>query len=137
MNLWLLGCGPAGHAQAAGVQAARPAARADDAAPAATPAAAKPGVVRQHYLVLLGWAFTLFNSVRVFSYLPTLWAIHASGDSSQHSLITWLTWLGANVTMAAWLYEHNGQRCNRAVMVNIGNATMCLITCLVIGWHRL
>jgi hypothetical protein len=37
------------------------------------------------------------------AYLPTLWAIHVSGDSSQHSLWTWATWFGANVTMAAWL----------------------------------
>lgn len=92
---------------------------------------------RKAYLALLTWAFTLFNSLRVFSYLPTLWAIHASGESSQHSLVTWLTWLGANVTMALWLYEHNGQRCNRAVMVNVGNATMCLLTSLLIAWHRL
>ncbi len=91
---------------------------------------------RKVYLALLTWAFTLFSSVRVFSYLPTLWAIHTSGDSSQHSLVTWLTWLGANVTMALWLYEHNGQHCNRAVMVNVGNALMCLATSLLIAWHR-
>lgn len=89
------------------------------------------------YLALLTWAFALFSSVRVFSYLPTLWAIHVSGDSSQHSLVTWLTWLGANVTMALWLYEHNGQHCNRAVAVNAANAAMCLVTALLIGWHRL
>lgn len=99
---------------------------------AAPPAAS----ARKAYLALLTWAFTLFNSVRVFSYLPTLWAIHANGDSSQHSLVTWLTWLGANVTMGLWLYEHNGQRCNRAVMVNAGNAVMCLVTVLLIAWHR-
>jgi hypothetical protein len=100
--------------------------------------AAQPATsARKVYLALLTWAFTLFNSVRVFSYLPTLWAIHASGDSSQHSLVTWLTWLGANVTMALWLYEHNGQRFNRAVMVNAGNAAMCLVTSLLIAWHRL
>ncbi len=103
----------------------------------ASKAAAQPAAsTRQAYLALLTWAFTLFNSVRVFSYLPTLWAIHASGDSSQHSLITWLTWLGANVTMALWLYEHNGQRCNRAVLVNTSNALMCLLTSLLIAWHR-
>jgi hypothetical protein len=92
---------------------------------------------RGFYLVLLTWAFALFSSVRVFSYLPTLWAIHASGDSSQHSLVTWITWLGANVTMALWLYEHNGQHFNRAVAVNAANAAMCLVTSLLIGWHRL
>lgn len=105
-------------------------------AAASSPAAHRPALTREAYVIGLGWAFTLFNSVRVFSYLPTLWAIHASGDSSQHSLITWLTWLGANVTMALWLYEHNGRRRNRAVWVNVGNAAMCLCTALLIAWHR-
>lgn len=100
----------------------------------AAPAQRSP---RALYLSLLTWTFTLFNSVRVAGYLPTLWAIHASGDSSQHSLWTWLTWVGANATMAAWLYEQNGQRCNRAVVVNIGNASMCLATVLLILAYRL
>ena len=91
---------------------------------------------RTAYLAALTWAFTLFNSVRTLAYLPTMWAIWASGDSSQHSLWTWCTWLGANATMAAWLYEHNGQRGNRAVVVNIGNATMCAATVVLIAAHR-
>ena len=95
------------------------------------------GGARRTYLRLLTWAFTLFNSVRVFAYLPTLWAIVASGDSSQHSLWTWGTWLGANLTMAAWLYEQNGQRTNRAVIVNGCNALMCGMVLAVIAWHRL
>jgi hypothetical protein len=37
------------------------------------------------YLQVLTWLFTLFNSVRVFAYLPTLWTVYTSGDSSQHS----------------------------------------------------
>ncbi len=97
---------------------------------------AAPGTARSFYLLALTWAFTLFNTVRVFAYLPTLWAIHASADSSQHSLWTWLTWLGANATMAAWLYEHNGGRVNRAVLVNIGNSGMCVATVAVIVLYR-
>ena len=73
------------------------------------------------YLAVLTWLFTLFNSVRVLAYLPTLLAVFNSGDSSQHSLLTWLTWVGANATMAAWLYEHNGRRLNRAIAVNACN----------------
>jgi hypothetical protein len=91
---------------------------------------------RPVYLALLTWAFTLFNTLRAVSYLPTMWAIQASGDSSQHSLWTWCTWLGANVTMAAWLYEQDGQRLGRAVIVNIGNATMCAVTVALIVAHR-
>ena len=30
---------------------------------------------REHYVAALSWAFTFFASVRVLSYLPTLWAI--------------------------------------------------------------
>lgn len=92
---------------------------------------------RALYLTVLTWTFTAFNSIRVLGYLPTVFAIMANGDSSQHSVLTWITWLGANGTMAAWLYEQNGQRFSKAVMVNIGNTTMCLITTVVIVWYRI
>lgn len=91
---------------------------------------------RAVYLAVLTWAFTLFNAVRMLAYLPTLWAIHTTADSSQHSLWTWCTWLGANLTMAAWLYEQNGQRLGRAVVVNIGNSAMCAATVVLILAHR-
>ena len=100
------------------------------------PAPATPHGLRRAYLVALTWAFTLFNSVRMLSYLPTMWAIYASGDSSQHSLWTWFTWLGANLTMAGWLYEQNGQRIGRAVIVNLGNATMCAAMLMLIASLR-
>lgn len=87
---------------------------------------------RTAYLRALTAAFMFFNSVRMLAYLPTTWAVLSHGDSSQHSLWTWCTWLGANITMAAWLYEHNGRCINRAVAVNIGNAAMCIVTVLVI-----
>jgi len=91
---------------------------------------------RATYLWVLTWLFTLFNSVRLIAYLPTLWMIHSSGDSSQHSLWTWCTWLGANLTMAAWLYEQNGQRMGRAVAVSLGNAAMCATTVALIAAQR-
>ena len=92
---------------------------------------------RRAYLVGLTWAFTLFSSVRVLSYLPTMVAIARSGDSSQHSLWTWCLWLGANVTMAAWLFETQGRRADRAVLVNACNAAMCLATATLIVAYRL
>lgn len=91
---------------------------------------------RQHYLRLLTWAFTLFSTVRMAAYLPTIWAVLQSASSTQHSLWTWITWTGANATMAAWLYEHNGQRLDKAVAVNLGNASMCLLTAVVIIVYR-
>ena len=95
-----------------------------------------PSPTRGTYLRVLAWAFTLFNSVRVVAYLPTMWAICQSGDSSQHSLWTWCTWLGANATMAAWLYETHERRIDRVVMVNAGNAAMCAAVVVLILAQR-
>jgi len=92
---------------------------------------------RALYLRVLTWAFTGFSSVRVLCYLPAMWAIWQQGDSSQHSLLTWCTWAGANLTMAAWLHEHNGRRFNSAVWVNVANATMCAATVVLIVAFRL
>lgn len=89
-----------------------------------------------NYLTVLTWLFTLFNSVRVLAYLPTLLAIFTTGESSQHSLLTWVTWVGANATMAAWLFEHNGRRMNRAIAVNVCNSLMCLATSILIVAYR-
>jgi hypothetical protein len=102
------------------------------APPCRSPAALCDLPARSLYLSVLTWSFTFFNSVRVLAYLPTIWAIYASGDSQQHSWFTWLTWAGANATMAAWLYEQNSRRLTRAVAVNACNAVMCLATLVLI-----
>ena len=98
-------------------------------------AAASP--LRRRYLRCLTLAFTVFSSIRVLTYLPTIWAIHAVGDSGQYSVWTWVAWIGGNVSMAAWLYENNGQRVDSAVVVTIANALMCLATCATIVYYRL
>ncbi len=100
------------------------------------PPLAADSAARRAYLAALTWAFTLFSSLRVLSYLPTMAAIVRSGDSSQHSLWTWCLWLGANATMSAWLYETQGRRANRAVLVNACNAAMCLLTATIIVAYR-
>lgn len=92
--------------------------------------------LRRVYLDVLALAFALFGSARLLAYLPTLWAIHASGDSTQHSLWTWFCWFGANLTMAAWVYEQNGHRCDRVVGLNLGNALMCAATIVLIVVYR-
>lgn len=91
---------------------------------------------RASYLLGLAWAFTVFNTVRLFTYLPTIWAIHGSGASNQHSLLTWFCWFGANLTMGLWLYEQADRRLERAAIVNVGNAVMCFVTGLVIVVYR-
>ena len=88
--------------------------------------------IRATYLRLLTWAFTFFNSVRILSYLPTVWTLSHSSDSSQHSLWTWGTWFFANVTMSLWLIERNGSRLDRVAAVNICNAVMCLAVIVLI-----
>jgi hypothetical protein len=84
----------------------------------------------------IAWAFSFFASLRVIAYLPTLHAIQSSGDSSQHSIWTWLVFLGSNLTMAALLYEQDGQRLGRAAFVSLCNALMCAAIVALIGWHR-
>lgn len=93
-------------------------------------------VLRPSRIGLLSAAFALFNSLRIVAYLPTLAAINASGHADQHSLFTWLTFLGANLTMALWLHEQNGRRMNRAIAVNAFNAFMCGAIAASIGWLR-
>ena len=78
----------------------------------------------------------LLTGARLAAYMPTVWAILQTRDSRQHSLWTWLTWVGANLTMAAWLYEHNGQRMDKAIGVSLANAAACGLTTAVILWFR-
>lgn len=106
-----------------------------------TPGASDPSqrlmTTRSRYLAVLGVMFSLFSSARVIAYLPTIWAVVTTGDSSQHSLWTWLTFLGGNVTMAVWLWENNSRRCNAAVAASGSNALMCLTIIAAIVWTRL
>ncbi len=100
-------------------------------------AAAPTAIASPRHPRWLFGAFALFNALRVVSYFPTFWAIHASGDSSQHSLWTWCTWLGSNLTMSLWLRERNGGHFCRAAAVSMGNASMCGLTLATIVWFRL
>lgn len=115
---------------------APPLGRGDEPLSPSRPAPAEPRRLVSAYATLLAWAFPLFNTLRLVSYLPTLWAIQTSGDSSQHSLWTWGIWLGANLTMAGWLHEQNGRWLDRAVLLNLCNAAMCGAALLLIVWYR-
>jgi hypothetical protein len=88
------------------------------------------------YATFLDWLFTISSATRLLTYLPTMWAIYANANSSQHSLLTWCGWLGANASMAAWLYEGAGRKLNRAVVATAANCVMCLATCLLIWAFR-
>lgn len=92
---------------------------------------------RAAYLRILASVFALFSAARLVAYLPTIWAVAISGDSSQHSLWTWLTFVGGNASMALWLWEQNGRSGNRAIVISASNALMCLVIVGVIVWTRL
>jgi hypothetical protein len=92
---------------------------------------------RNAYVRLLAIAFTFFNSVRLLTYVPTIWAIQMSQSSDQYSLFTWISWVGANGTMAAWVYENNGQKLDPVCLLNMGNTLMCLATCIAIAYCRM
>jgi hypothetical protein len=91
---------------------------------------------RARYLAVLDWSFALFSTMRLLTYIPTMWAIHQSGNSSQHSLLTWIVWSGANFVMAASLYERSGRALNKLIVVNAANAAQCLVMSLVVAWYR-
>lgn len=96
----------------------------------------RPSTWRAAYLRLLGIAFALFSSVRILTYVPTIWAMQMSQNSDQYSLLTWISWVGANGTMAAWVYESNGHKLDPVCLLNIGNTLMCSATCLAIVYYR-
>ena len=102
------------------------------------PSSAAPAAPRWRawYLRGLTWAFWVLTTARLLAYTPTVLAILQTRDSRQHSLWTWLIWVGANLTMAAWLYEHNGQQMDKAIGVSLANATACAFTAAVILWFR-
>lgn len=85
---------------------------------------------------MLDWSFTVLSALRLLTYLPTMSAIHQLRDSSQHSLLTWLVWMGANAAMGASLYERSGRRLNKLILVNTVNALQCLATAVLVAWYR-
>ena len=44
--------------------------------------------------------------------------------------------MGSNLSMAAWLYEQNSKRCNKAILVLCGNGAMCAAACVLIVAYR-
>jgi hypothetical protein len=92
--------------------------------------------VASPYQRLLLGAFALFNALRVVSYVPTLWAIHASGDSSQHSLWTWFIWFGSNLATGLWHCDRNGRRLDVTAVVLLTNAAMCAASIVLIVAYR-
>lgn len=94
-----------------------------------------PDSWRAAYVALLTGAFAFFNTVRLATYLPTLWTIHDSGQSDQHSLVTWVSWMLANLSTGLWLYERS-RHVDGVAALSFGNAAMCAAVSLLIAWYR-
>ena len=69
---------------------------------------------------LVGRGIAAFNVMRLLAYLPVIWAIHASGLSTQHASLAWLSWAGAFATLAACLWQRYGCRVVDAVAARWG-----------------
>ena len=88
---------------------------------------------RAAYLSALAWAFVFWNSVRILTYVPTLRLLLQPGASAAHySVATWASWVFSNATLALYLFETGGRTLNSLVLLNAGNALMCLVTCALI-----
>lgn len=91
---------------------------------------------RRQYRFTLNWVNNAFGSLRVFTYVPTILTLWASADSNQYNLLTWCTWVLANASLTASIYEQNGRKVDNFVIVNICNTFMCSATAAVIFYLR-
>jgi hypothetical protein len=94
------------------------------------------GVGRSAYGQCLLGAFALLNALRIVSYLPTFWAIQASGDSSQHSLWTWSVWAASNLVTGLWHLECRGRAWDITALVLMVNAALCGGVMVLVAVHR-
>jgi hypothetical protein len=104
--------------------------------PSISPRVPPFGSWRQRYLAALDWSFAVFSTMRLLSYMPTMWVIYRSGNSSQHALLTWLVWTAANSVMAASLYERSHRHWNKLIIVTAANAVQCLAMTFLVAWYR-
>lgn len=85
------------------------------------------------YHVFLSSMFIFWNSVRIFTYVPTIRKLLRPGASAtDYSLATWGSWVCSNGFFALYLWEHGGRQLDAMVLLNVGNTCMCLTTCYYI-----
>ena len=86
------------------------------------------------YLGFLSAMFLFWNSVRIFTYVPTIRKLmRASASGRDYSLATWGSWVCSNGFFALYLWEQGGRHLNAMVLLNIGNTCMCMVTCYFIA----
>ena len=85
------------------------------------------------YVTAITWGYVFWNTVRILTYIPTVRMLLKPDASAQHySLATWGSWILSNGTLALYLFEQSGREFNALVLLNTGNAVMCLVTCALI-----
>ena len=80
--------------------------------------------------MLLAVSFLTFNSLRVLLYLPQLLTCWRDRQGCPTiNLLTWSSWLAANLSTALymWVFLNDGW----GLLLNLGNALMCLATIVV------
>ena len=86
-------------------------------------------------MIGLGIAFTVFNSLRVFFYLPQfLKLVKQKHNLDSHSLFMWFSWIFANATVAIYFVQLAGW--DEKALLNIANSFMCLVGFSIIFYKR-
>jgi hypothetical protein len=85
------------------------------------------------YPGFLSVMFVFWNSVRIFTYVPTIRKLlRPDASARDYSLGTWASWVLSNGFFALYLWEQSNHEVNSMVLLNAGNTVMCLITsCLI------
>lgn len=83
----------------------------------------------------LGIAFTVFNTLRVFFYVPQfIKLVKQKHNLDSHSLFMWFSWIFANATVAAYFAILSGW--DEKALLNLANSIMCLIGFSIIFYKR-
>ena len=91
---------------------------------------------RAWYLRGLTWAFMVLTTARLLGDPPAGLAMLQTRGSRNHSVWTWLIWVGANLSIALWMYENNGHQMDKAIGVSLANAVACGAAAAGIVWCR-
>lgn len=79
--------------------------------------------------------FSLFNLLRLVSYLPQLWRIaRDTHGATAISYSTWGIWIGANASTCAYAWVNLGDRW--LATVNGVNTGCCVAVCALTAWKR-
>ena len=86
-------------------------------------------------MIGLSIAFMVFNSLRVFFYVPQFYKlIKQKHNLDSHSLFMWFSWIFANLTVAFYFVQLSGW--DDKSLLNMANSFMCLVGFSIIIYKR-